>query len=67
MPALMHCSKSSIPSLSRWARLYVGVERSRGSWLRRRGQWLIPSYDVTLADGRTITLLAIDQADIPAG
>jgi hypothetical protein len=31
------------------------------------GPWLIPSYDVTLADGRTLTLLAIDQADIPAG
>ena len=28
-------------------------------------QWLIPSYDVSLADGRTITLLAVDPNDIP--
>jgi hypothetical protein len=28
-------------------------------------RWLVPSYDVTLADGRTLTLLAIDDADIP--
>jgi hypothetical protein len=30
------------------------------------GQWLVPSYDISLADGRTITLLAIDPNDIPA-
>jgi hypothetical protein len=29
------------------------------------GSWLIPTYDVLLADERTITLLAIDQSDIP--
>jgi hypothetical protein len=29
------------------------------------GSWLIPTYDVSLADGRTITLLAINQSDIP--
>ncbi len=28
-------------------------------------RWLVPSYDVTLADGRTLTLLAIDDTDIP--
>jgi len=28
-------------------------------------QWLVPTYEVSLADGRTITLLAIDLADIP--
>ncbi len=28
-------------------------------------QWLIPSYDVSLAGGRTITVLAIDSTDIP--
>ena len=30
-------------------------------------QWLVPSYVVALADGRTITLLAIDPSDIPTG
>lgn len=29
------------------------------------GSWLIPTYEVSLADGRTMTLLAIDQSDIP--
>lgn len=27
--------------------------------------WLLPSYEVSLADGRTITLLAIDPTDFP--
>ena len=44
--------------------LVTGVTAGLISWDR---QWLIPSYDVTLADGRTITLIAIDQTDIPAG
>ena len=30
-------------------------------------QWLVPSYVIALADGRTITLLAIDPSDIPTG
>jgi hypothetical protein len=30
-------------------------------------QWLVPSYVVALADGRTMTLLAIEPSDVPTG
>jgi hypothetical protein len=41
------------------------VTRATTGLISEGDRWLVPSYDVTLADGRTLTLLAIDDADIP--
>ena len=47
---------------------FDGIYRVTGATaglISSSGPWLLPSYDVALADGRTIALLAIDQADVP--